>query len=71
MVVAELKSMAVEPLGDSVRKLLVAEKQAHLQEQEGRLQGIRIRGELHSAFICISGPCCTYKGDKLHNLDSS
>jgi len=56
MVVAELKSMAVEPSGDSgdsVRKLPVAEKQARLQEQEGRLRGIRIRGELQPSCALV------------------
>ena len=53
MVVAELKSMAVEPSGDNVRKLPVAEKLARLQEQEGRLRGIRIRGELQPSFALV------------------
>ena len=46
MVVAELKSMATEPSGETVRKLPVAEKIARLQDQETRLRGLRIRGEL-------------------------
>lgn len=53
MVVAELKSMAVESSVDSVRKLPVAEKQARLQEQEGRLRGIRIRGELQPSYALV------------------
>lgn len=53
MVVAELKSMATEPSGESIRKLPVAEKVARLQEQEGRLRGLRIRGELQPAYALI------------------
>ena len=53
MVVAELKSMATEPSGETVRKLLVAEKIARLQDQEARLKGLRIRGELQPSYALV------------------
>ena len=53
MVVAELKSMATEPSGETVRKLPVAEKIARLQDQETRLRGLRIRGELQPSYALV------------------
>ena len=53
MVVAELKSMATEPSGETVRKLPVAEKIARLQDQEARLKGLRIRGELQPSYALV------------------
>ena len=46
MVVAKLKSMAVEPSGGSVKRLPVAEKVARLQDQESRLKGLPTHKDL-------------------------
>jgi hypothetical protein len=43
---AELKSRATDTTGDGSRKLPTAEKSARLLDQEKRLPGLRIRGEL-------------------------
>ena len=53
IVMAELKSKATETTGDGGRKLPVAEKNARLLEQEGRLPGLRIRGEMQPSFALI------------------
>ena len=53
IVMAELKSRATDTAGDTTRKLPVAEKTARLQEQEGRLAGLRIRGELQPSFALV------------------
>ena len=46
IVMAELKSRATDTTGDGSRKLPTAEKSARLLDQEKRLPGLRIRGEL-------------------------
>ena len=53
IVMAELKSKATDTTGDGGRKLPVAEKNARLLEQEGRLPGLRIRGEMQPSFALI------------------
>ena len=50
---AELKSKATDTTGDGSRKLPIAEKTARLVEQEGRLPGLRIRGELQPSFSLV------------------
>ena len=52
IVMAKLKSRATDTT-ESARKLPIAEKIARLQEQEGRLAGLRIRGELQQSFALI------------------
>ena len=46
IVMAELKSRATDTTGETGRKLPVAEKTARLRDQEARLSGLRIKGEL-------------------------
>ena len=53
IVMAELKSKASDTSGDSSRRLPVAEKAARLREQEARLPGVRIRGELQPSYTLI------------------
>ena len=53
IVMAELKSRATDTSGDGTRKLPVAEKTARLRDQEGRLLGLRIKGELQPSFALI------------------
>ena len=53
IVMAELKSKATEPSGEAGRKLPVAEKAARLRDQEARLTGLRIRGELQPSFALV------------------
>ena len=53
IVMAELKTKATDVSGDSSRKLPVAEKAARLRDQEIRLPGIRIRGELQPSYALI------------------
>ena len=53
IVMADLKSKATETSGDGPRKLPVAEKIARLQEQERRLPGLRIKGELQPSHALI------------------
>ena len=53
IVMAELKSKATDTTGDGSRKLPIAEKTARLVEQEGRLPGLRIRGELQPSFSLV------------------
>ena len=53
IVMAELKSKATDTTGDGGRKLPIAEKNARLLEQEGRLPGLRIRGEMQPSFALI------------------
>eukprot|EP00435_Cladocopium_sp_Y103_P028367 s3494_g7.t1 len=53
IVMAELKSKATDTSGDGTRKLPVAEKTARLKDQEARLPGLRIRGELQPSFALV------------------
>jgi hypothetical protein len=53
VVMAELKSKATDSSGDATRKLPIAEKAARLRDQEARLQGVRIRGELQPSYALI------------------
>ena len=53
IVMAELKSKAADISGDSTRRLPVAEKAARLREQEARLPGVRIRGELQPSYALM------------------
>ena len=54
IVMAELKLKATEPSGEAGRKLPVAEKTARLRDQEARLTGLRIKGELQTV-VCFGG----------------
>ena len=53
IVMAELKSRATDTSGDGTRKLPIAEKTARLRDQEGRLAGLRIKGELQPSFALV------------------
>ena len=53
IVMAELKSKATDTSGEGGRRLPVAEKAARLAEQEGRLPGLRIKGELQPSYALI------------------
>eukprot|EP00435_Cladocopium_sp_Y103_P069652 s1948_g33.t1 len=54
MVVAHLKTnVAVDASAEGVRKLPPVEKVARLQEQQARLKGITIRGELQPSYSLI------------------
>ena len=53
IVMAELKTKATDVTGDAGRKLPVAEKAARLRDQEARLPGIRIRGEMQPSYALI------------------
>ena len=53
ILMAELKSRATDTSGDGTRKLPVAEKTARLKDQETRLPGLRIKGELQPSFALI------------------
>jgi hypothetical protein len=53
IVMAELKSKATDTTGDGQRKLPIAEKSARLLDQEKRLPGLKIRGELQPSFALV------------------
>ena len=53
IVMAELKARATDTSGDGSRKLPAAEKAARLREQEQRLPGIRIKGELQPSYALV------------------
>ena len=53
MVVAHPKSQVSSETQDGVRKLPIAEKQARLISQQGRLQGVAISGELQPSHALI------------------
>ena len=53
IVMAELKSRATDTTGETGRKLPVAEKTARLRDQEARLSGLRIKGELQPSFALV------------------
>ena len=48
-----MKSKATDSSGDAARKLPVAEKAARLRDQDARLPGVRIRGELQPSYALI------------------
>ena len=50
---ADLKARATDTSGDGTRKLPVAEKAARLKDQELRLPGVRIRGELQPSYALV------------------
>ena len=53
IVMSELKTKAADASGDVMRKLPIAEKAARLRDQESRLSGVRIRGELQPSYALI------------------
>ena len=53
IIMAELKARATDTTGDGARRLPVAEKTARLRDQEMRLPGMRIKGELQPSFALI------------------
>ena len=53
MVIAHLKSQVSAQTQDGVRKIPIAEKQARLMSQQGRLQGVAISGELQPSHALI------------------
>ena len=54
MVVAHLKTqVSLDGSPDAVRKLPVAERQARLIAQQGRLRGVRISGELQPSYALV------------------
>ena len=53
IIMADLKARATDTSGDGTRKLPVAEKAARLKDQELRLPGVRIRGELQPSYALI------------------
>ena len=48
-----LKSRVTADAVSEVRKLPVAEKAARLQDQEARLKGVRIRGEMQPSYALV------------------
>ena len=52
-VMAELKTKATDSSNETIRKLPIAEKAARLRDQETRLQGVRIRGELQPSYALV------------------
>ena len=82
IVMAELKTKATDSTGDGSRKLPIAEKNARLLEQETRLRGLKIRGELQPSFalvdmvaqmketntvLCIPPSKCTKRDAEIQN----
>eukprot|EP00435_Cladocopium_sp_Y103_P000001 s4526_g1.t1 len=53
IIMAELKTRATDTSGDGARKLPIAEKAARLKDQEARLPGLRIKGELQPSYALI------------------
>lgn len=53
IVMAELKSRATESSTDGARKLPLAGKAARLKDQETRLQGLRLKGELQPSYALV------------------
>ena len=53
IVMAELKSRATDTSSEGARKLPMAEKAARLRDQEQRLPGIRIKGELQPSYALV------------------
>ena len=53
IVMAELKSRATETSTDGARKLPLAEKAARFKDQEMRLPGLRLKGELQPSYALV------------------
>ena len=53
IVMAELKSRAMDTTPDGARKLPLAEKAARFKEQEARLPGLRLKGELQPSYALV------------------
>lgn len=54
VVIAELKSrVTTDVAGDQTRTLPTAEKAARLKDQERRLQGLKLRGEMQPSYALI------------------
>ena len=53
IIMAELKSRATDTSTDGARKLPMAEKAARLKDQEIRLSGLRIKGELQPSYALV------------------
>ena len=53
IVMAELKSRATDTSMDGVKKLPLAEKAARLKDQEARLHGLRLKGELQPSYALV------------------
>ena len=53
IVMAELKSRAMDTAPDGARKLPLAEKAARFKEQEARLPGLRLKGELQPSYALV------------------
>ena len=53
IVMAELKSRATDTSTDGARKLPLAEKAARLKDQEARLPGLRLKGELQPSYALV------------------
>ena len=53
IIMAELKSKATDTSTDGARKLPMAEKAARLKDQEARLSGLRIKGELQPSYALV------------------
>eukprot|EP00435_Cladocopium_sp_Y103_P018181 s871_g4.t1 len=53
IIMAELKTRATDTSGDGARKLPIAEKAARLKDQETRLPGLRIKGELQPSYALV------------------
>ena len=53
IVMAELKSRAMDTTPDGARKLPLAEKAARFKEQEVRLPGLRLKGELQPSYALV------------------
>ena len=53
IVMAELKSRATDTSTDGARKLPLAEKAARLKDQEARMPGLRLKGELQPSYALV------------------
>ena len=53
IVMAELKSRAMDTTPDGARKLPLAEKAAQFKEQEARFPGLRLKGELQPSWAIV------------------
>ena len=60
IIMAELKARATDTTGDGARRLPVAEKTARLRDQEMRLPGMRIKGELQPSFALKETNCVVW-----------
>ena len=53
IIMAELKAKATDTSSDGAKKLPLAEKAARLREQEARLPGLRLKGELQPSYALV------------------